>query len=121
MLEKNAMEVDIMNLRKVLFVAGKFAVGGILIMFLAILVKNRSDFLLFGIGLLVSFVLGGAIMFLSLLKDLSSLIKSNKLLTWKLERVQKQLSESNQENNELYEALTPEQLADIIEKIEKSA
>ena len=104
------------TLKKVLLVAGKFISGGLIVMAFMVLLKNRQDFLMIGLSLIISFFLGGILMFLSLFKDLKMLVTSNKSLKRKLIRMEKQLSEYENENDHLSDAVEPGKLIDIIEK-----
>lgn len=109
-----------MATKKVLLVAGKFILGGLIVMAFMVLLKNRQDFLMFGLSLIISFFLGGILMFLSLFKDLKMLVTSNKSLKKELRRMEKQLSEYENENDHLSDAVAPEKLIDVIRERESA-
>ena len=83
------------NLKQGLRVTSKFILGGLIIMSSMVLLKNGNDFLTFGIPVIVSFILGGLAMFLSLFKELKILARENMSLKRKLKRAQKELVELN--------------------------
>lgn len=106
--------------KKVIGVICKFVLGGLISMLCIVLLKNRQDLLAFGIALLISFLWGGILMLLSLMKDLKMLVTSNKSLRRKVARLEKEITAYENENDHLSDSVAPEVLIEVLQKRESA-
>lgn len=109
-----------METKKVIGVICKFVLGGLISMLCIVLVKNWRDVLAFGIALLISFLWGGILMLLSLIKDLKMLNTSNKALKRKVAKLEKEITAYENENEHLSDSVAPEVLIEVMQKRESA-